>query len=78
MCKTWVDVCIYVLMLFPPAQESGVGKTCLVNRFVSDVFSEHESLTVGYVSSTDSSSTTVNCYASIHSMTARTCGRIVV
>lgn len=33
----------------PPAQESGVGKTCLVNRFVSDVFSEHESLTVGYV-----------------------------
>lgn len=27
--------------------ESGVGKTCLVNRFVSDVFSEHESLTVG-------------------------------
>ena len=73
MCKTWVDVCIYMLMLFPPAQESGVGKTCLVNRFVSDVFSEHESLTVGYVSST-----TVNCYASIHSMTARTCGRIVV
>ena len=30
-------------------QESGVGKTCLVNRFVSDVFTEHESLTVGCV-----------------------------
>ena len=30
-----------------PLQESGVGKTCIVNRFVSDVFSEHESLTVG-------------------------------
>jgi len=28
-------------------QDSGVGKTCIVNRFVSDVFSEHESLTVG-------------------------------
>ncbi|XP_064395354.1 ras-related protein Rab-22A-like [Halichondria panicea] len=27
--------------------ESGVGKTCIVNRFVSDLFSEHESLTVG-------------------------------
>jgi Ras-related protein Rab-22 len=27
--------------------ESGVGKTCLVNRFVSDVFTENESLTVG-------------------------------
>lgn len=31
----------------PPLQESGVGKTCIVNRFVSDVFTEHESLTVG-------------------------------
>lgn len=30
-------------------QDSGVGKTCIVNRFVSDVFSEHESLTVGWV-----------------------------
>eukprot|EP00731_Ephydatia_muelleri_P038351 Em0728g10a len=27
--------------------ESGVGKTCIVNRFVSDIFSEHETLTVG-------------------------------
>lgn len=27
--------------------DSGVGKTCIVNRFVSDIFSEHESLTVG-------------------------------
>ena len=28
-------------------QESGVGKTCVVNRFVSDVFTDHENLTVG-------------------------------
>ena len=28
-------------------QESGVGKTCIVNRFVSDVFSDKEPLTVG-------------------------------
>lgn len=27
--------------------ESGVGKTCVVNRFVSDVFTDHENLTVG-------------------------------
>ncbi|XP_011406792.1 PREDICTED: ras-related protein Rab-22A-like [Amphimedon queenslandica] len=32
--------------------ESGVGKTCIVNRFVSDVFSDKEPLTVGAAFST--------------------------
>ena len=39
--------------LFLMFQESGVGKTCIVNRFVSDVFSDKEPLTVGLVDIAD-------------------------
>ena len=42
--RPWV--CVY-LSTHTHYKESGVGKTCLVNRFVSDVFTENESLTVG-------------------------------
>lgn len=41
-----VKGCIFNIIILN-TQESGVGKTCIVNRFVSDTFSEHESLTVG-------------------------------
>ena len=41
------EVCGCTCICIVRKQESGVGKTCLVNRFVSDVFTENESLTVG-------------------------------
>ena len=46
-CAAMVICSNTLFIVFFVVQDSGVGKTCIVNRFVSDIFSEHEALTVG-------------------------------